>query len=190
MAHPYQQPQRHPSCGRGPPAQSNSGASSSHEAPQSYYPPIRKPERPPTNHPEDQDPEATRPMNNQPAAATTGPHQPRPSFVDDRQLRRSQRSQAGSPSTPTQASPPHHGRPSDTPLAAQLRDGRQIGPKPPPKEDPDPQPDKDDPSFMQQSCSRPPSLKRATQTLLQTSYRATLHNHHKKQARTCQQPRP
>ena len=62
---------------------------------------------------------------------TTGPHQPRPAFVDDRQLRRSQRSQTGSPSTPTQASPPNHGRPSDTPLAAQLRDGRQIGPKPP-----------------------------------------------------------
>ena len=146
-----------------PPAQSNSGASSSHEAPQSYYPPIRKPDRPPTDHPEDQDTEATRPVNNQPAAATTGPHQPRPSFVDDRQLRRSQRSQAGSPSIPTQASPPNHGRPSDTPLAAQLRDGRQIGPKPPPKEDSDPQQDKDDPSFMQQSLFSAPLTQQSYQ---------------------------
>ena len=139
-----------------PPAQSNSGASSSHEAPQSYYPPIRKPERPLTTHPEDPDPEAAQPTNNQPAAATTGPHQPRPAFVDDRQLRRSQRSQAGSPSTSTEANPPNHGRPDDTPLAAQLRDGRLIGPKPPPKEDPDQQPDKDDPSFMQQSLFSAP----------------------------------
>ena len=124
--------------------------------PRATTPPIRKPERPLTTHPEDPDPEAAQPTNNQPAAATTGPHQPRPAFVDDRQLRRSQRSQAGSPSTSTEANPPNHGRPDDTPLAAQLRDGRLIGPKPPPKEDPDQQPDKDDPSFMQQSLFSAP----------------------------------
>ena len=104
-----------------------------------------------------------------------------------RQLRRSQRNQAGSPSTPTQANPPNHSRPDDTPLAAQLRDGRQIGPKPPPKEDPDQQPDSDDPSFMQQSLFSAPLTQ---QSHLSLTTDVVLHNNHKKQARTCQQPQP
>ena len=76
--------------------------------------------------------------------------------MDDRQLRRSQTNQASSPSTPTQPNLTNHGRPGDTPLAAKLRDGRQIGPKPPRKPDPDQKPDADDPSFMQYSLFSAP----------------------------------
>ena len=56
-----------------PPAQSSTGASSSHPGPHSYYPPIRKPDTKPDTSPEAG---TSQPASNQPAAAATALNQP------------------------------------------------------------------------------------------------------------------
>ncbi|CAE7762655.1 unnamed protein product [Symbiodinium sp. CCMP2592] len=128
----------------------DTGASSSHEAPHSYYPPARK--QAPPNQPAT----ATASSSHTGTSTASTATQQQPAFVDRRELRRNQHGRTPPQSTQAQPNPPNINRPPYTPLAAQIHDGRSIGPKKPhdqphDRHQHDDNPDNDRSSLMQRS---------------------------------------